>query len=381
MMIMSRPLLFIGLCLGILHVSGCKKAEQQSVQTDSPSKLETVRVGTILPLTGPAAQLGQDEKAGINLAAKAFAPTHRRVEFVFEDSQLKVPTALTILKKMTDVDGIRVFIATTTGIVLGITPALATTSGDKLLFTAHTVPQGTKGFPFMYRVYPAADQEIRVVADYAARKGFRRVGAYCLGNQAGEQAIELFRKAMTKAGVEVVMSDTFTPSQTDFRQTLMKFKDAKLDALLVTGYTSHYKPIFRQMIEADMNMVVLGGVATPLGNMEADLPISFLRHVVFPGCRFYYAADNPAAVSFARLAKEASVSVNYEVAYAYDCATTLMRAADAAKTSTPSDIAQAVSKITPFDGATGRIAFDQDRDILVDLKACCWTEKGIGEAL
>jgi branched-chain amino acid transport system substrate-binding protein len=229
----------------------------------------------------------------------------------------------------------------------------------------------------MYRLYPAADKEIKVVSEYALQKGFRRVGAYCLANQAGEQAIALFKERMEKAGITVALTETFAPSQADFRQTLLKFKNAKVEALLITGYTSHYKPIFRQMIEADMNITVLGGVATPLGNMETELPISFLNRVIFPGCRLYYAPDNAVAAAFAKRAKETGITINYEVAYAFDCATTLMMAIDAAASTTPSDIAAAVLKVTPFEGVTGPIAFDADRDIIVDLKPCTWTDKGI----
>lgn len=369
-------------CQGIIVATtlvfcGCGNSEKSGASAKSTHEMETVRVGAVLPLTGPAAQLGQDEKAGIDLALRAYAPTRRQVRFVIEDSQLKPSVAVTAIKKMLDIDGIRIFIATTTGIVLGITPALTEFNGDKLLFTAHTVPQGTKGIPFMYRLYPAADQEMQVVADYAVRKGFRRVGAFCLANQAGEQSVALFREHMQKADIEVVLTETFAPTQADFRQTLLKFKAANVQAILITGYTSHYKPIFRQIIEAGMGVTVLGGVATPLGDMEKDLPLSFLSKVVFPGCRFYFAPTDSVVADFKRRVEQAGMVPNYEMAYAFDYATTLMKAMDAAASETPRAIADAIAEVTPFDGVTGTITFDNDRDIIADLRPCTWGELGI----
>jgi ABC-type branched-subunit amino acid transport system substrate-binding protein len=185
---------------------------------------------------------------------------------------------------------------------------------------------------------------------------------------------------MKAAGVEVPVAETFAATQTDFRQTLLKFKEARVDALLVMGYTSHYRPIFRQMMESDMTMPVLGGVATPLGTTGTELPLTFLSHVVFPGSRFYYAPEAPSVASFTAQARAAGITPNYEVAYAFDYATTLLKATDAAAAPSAAAITEAIKRVTPFEGVTGTIAFDSDRDIVVDLRPCTWTNSGIRTA-
>jgi len=365
-------------------LSSCGKGKtEQAMDGGTPrpqTAVEVLHVGTLLPLTGPAAQIGQDERDGIRLASAAYTPTRRRVEFTIEDSQLKPATAVTIAKRMLDLDGVRVFWATTSGVVLAVAPAMGEKEGDVLLFAEHTVPNATEGFPFMYRFYPSADAELGVLSEYAIGRGYKRVGAFCLGNQAGELSLKLFRERMEAAGIQVPVAETFAYSQADYRQTLEKFKHGNVDAMLIMGYTSHYKPIFRQMLEIGLDVPVLGGVATPLGGIEDDIPLDFLKRVTFPGCRVYYAPDSPVVASFRHAAQEAGVAPNYEVAYAYDLATTIQKAVDAAETGTAGAIAAAVSSITPFEGITGRVAFDQDRDIVLDLRPCTWPSAGISLA-
>jgi branched-chain amino acid transport system substrate-binding protein len=76
----------------LVLINGCAKKEP-----------ETIKIGAILPLTGTAAEFGEDEQRGILLAledinSKGGVNGHK-IEVIFEDSKTEPKEAVTIFNK------------------------------------------------------------------------------------------------------------------------------------------------------------------------------------------------------------------------------------------------------------------------------------------
>ncbi|MCB1209925.1 MAG: ABC transporter substrate-binding protein [Verrucomicrobiales bacterium] len=346
------------------------------VRDDTNSGGGDLKAVAILPLTGPAATFGQDEKAGIELALKSVTNPSVPISFTFEDSQGKPDQAVSSLWKSFDLEGRHVVYVSTTGPSMAVLPILKDSQQPHLAFVIATLSEMTKDFPSAYRIYPSVDEEIRCLAEYAEKAGIRRIAGYAVKNQAGEDFIRKMDASAKKFGGSVVFSDTFEAGEKDYRQVLLKIKAANAEAILITGYTFNYADIFRQMNEIDLKIPVLAGGGVALTDLK-DIPPAFLQNVIFPASSLSFDPDRPQVHEFLSLAKASGVQPNYEIAYAFDATRLLQAAADKANSAELEKIQAAIQELLPYEGVNGAIILDDNRDAILDLKACRYGQHGI----
>jgi branched-chain amino acid transport system substrate-binding protein len=348
--------------------------------TKSGASGNELKVVAILPLTGPAATFGQDEKAGMELALKADAGADIPLSFSFEDSQGKPDQAVSIFRKSYDLEGRRAVFVSTTGPSMAVLPLLKESDQPNIAFVIATLSGMTKDFPSAFRIYPSVDEEIRALSAYAESAGIRRIAGYAVKNQAGEDFIRKMDVAAGKFGGSVVFSDTFEPGEKDYRQVLLKIKASNAEAILITGFTFNYADIFRQMIDIDLKIPVLAGGGIALTDLK-DIPTDFLQNVVFPASSLAFEKDRPQTREFLDLARKAGRIPNYEVAYAYDSARLLQAAVSKSNSTNPTEIKKMILQLMPYEGATGTILLDEHRDAILNLKAVRFGPNGIELAI
>jgi len=105
----------------------------------SGTKADVVRIASVLPLTGPAAELGQDMKRAHELAAEyanSRPDTKRQVQIVFEDSK-SVPTEGTKAVQSLLAGGHRLFIVPLSTVAMAVRPTLIENKSLAFLDAAH----------------------------------------------------------------------------------------------------------------------------------------------------------------------------------------------------------------------------------------------------
>ncbi|MEM9940188.1 MAG: ABC transporter substrate-binding protein [Planctomycetota bacterium] len=330
-----------------------------------------LEITAMLPLTGPAAAFGQDEKSGMEAALA----NSELVSLDCQDSQGKPDIAVSILQQSYELKGRRVFVCSTTGPSMAVLPILRDKDDESLVFVIATLSDITVDFPNAIRIYPSVDEEIRVLGDFAEESGFKSIAALCVRNQAGEDAIRTMSNRSAQFGGSVIYSDTFAANEKDFRSILQKIKSQKPDALLVTGYSFNYVDIFKQMIESDFDVPVLAGVGVPLAGLEEAFPKPFLKRVVFPATKFSYSKDDPKVKEFERLVASKGKVANYEMAFAFDTMNLILNSVEPDQS--PAELLEQIMANQPFEGVNGSIKLDQNRDARLQLEPCRYGQNGI----
>jgi len=349
-----------------------------SANNKGPHAGDVVRVGAILPLTGPLGYLGQGESLGIRLAAESQQPgTQPRVEFVYEDSQGKADVALSAARKLLDVQGILIQAVFTTTPVLATLPVYKDSSADVLVFAQCMVPEVTKGYPFAYRLYATSDEETDLLSEYAKKHGLKRFAGLHINNRFGEEGVNFFGKKIAAFGGEMVLQEQFTFADKDFRSLLLKIKDLKVDGLIIYAYSTTFPVIFQQMQELGLDLPVLGNLDLALGGLQDKVQPDFLKNVIFPAPRYYFDKDNPKTKEFNQRVLATGNEPSIDVAYAYDMATVLIAAVQKAQSAEPKAVATALESLMPFEGATGTITLDENRDTRAEMKLVRWGDHGI----
>jgi len=345
--------------------------------TTPTTKVEVIKVGAIIPLTGPAAYLGEGERLGMQLALENYPDMKSKVNFIFEDSQGKPENAVTSVRKLLDFENVGIHAVSTTGAVLATLPAYKQSGKDVLVFAQSMMPELTKGYPFAYRIYATADEEMKLLAEYSKQQKYLRVGTLNATNRAGDEAAKILQRKVGEYGGTVEISESVPSTEKDFRNILGKFKEKNLDAIMIYAFTTGYPTILQQMEEVGLKIPILGNLQFAVGGFDQKISPDVLRRVVFPASRYYIAKDDPKIKEFDQKVKAAGKEANHDIAYFYDMTNILIKAIQTSPSKSPKDIGASMLKLMPYEGVTGTIQLNADRDNQATMTLVKRTDNGI----
>lgn len=334
-------------------------------------------IGVVVPLTGPMGYLGTGERVGMAAALEDIGATDPAVKLVFEDSQGKPEVALSAVRKLLDLQRVRLVVASTSPSVLAILPAIRDSKADALFVAQCLVPNVTVGYPFAFRIYTPSDQEVNLLSGYASDMGYKRIACLYIRNSFGEQGATLFARKVKELGSEIVASESIDFQEKDFRTLLAKVKGAAPDALFVYCYATNYPSLLKQIEESGLRQPILGSVNLALDGMETKVPPEILGRAVFPAPRYYYNQSSPRIQAFNKRIRAAGAEPTSDVAYFYDTAQILVKAIQKARSAEPQAVSRATVEMMPYEGVVGTIRLDADRDAHADIKLVRWRDKAI----
>lgn len=225
---------------------GCAKKEKE------------IKIGAILPLTGPAAQFGQYAKEGIELALEEIKTEDSavRLRVLFEDSQGDPKNAVSIVNKFIKIDKVRVILVLTSSETMAIAPII--TKEKVVTFTGTLLPAITDQSPYLFRNATHLSQETHFMAKFLVEeKGKPSVGVIYINNDAGLVAEKEFRNKYTEYGGKIVAEESYNPGDTDFRTQLSKIKERDPEYLYILSY-KEYGLIMKQAREMGLKSHFIG---------------------------------------------------------------------------------------------------------------------------
>jgi branched-chain amino acid transport system substrate-binding protein len=173
---------------------------------------------------------------------------------------------------------------------------------------------------------------------------------------------QVFREVFTAGGGKILgEEESYTQGDKDFRAQLTKFKQLNPDVMYVPGYYNEVSLILSQAKE-------LGLKATVLGGDGFDSPkLVEVAGKAADGCYFsnHYSKDdpNPVVQKFVTDFKAKYGEVpDALAACAYDALRIVVDAIKAAGTPDRTAIRDALAKTKDFDGVTGKITIDENRN-------------------
>jgi branched-chain amino acid transport system substrate-binding protein len=197
-----------------------------------------VKIGSILSVTGPAAFLGEDMKAGMELAVDEInakgGVLGRKIDWVFYDAESQTQKGLTATRRLLDQDKVDMIVGggNMSGMaiaMLGLTEKadmpFMSTEGAMDIVTPVAERQWT------FKSTADDEQVMERLADYFAKKGIKKVAFLGDSSGFGQSAVGQLKKVAPRRGLDV-MYETFNPSDTDMTPQLGKIKDANVQAIV-----------------------------------------------------------------------------------------------------------------------------------------------------
>lgn len=191
-------------------------------------------IGAILPLTGPAREIGQRALRGLMLAAGT--PADRPAapdapQLVFRDDASDPERAVRAVDELVSVHR-------AVAIVGPLDPACAERAavraaelGVPLVSLAASELESTS--PLVFRLQPTLEEELAVLVEAAAARGARRVAVLHPSTRWGQRVAAIVRREIEARGGAVVADEGYAPNATTFTAEVGRVAATDVDAIVL----------------------------------------------------------------------------------------------------------------------------------------------------
>lgn len=197
---------------------------------------DTIRIGVITSLSGPAADSGAQMKAGIDTYLRQHGDTvaGKRIEVIYKDDTGAQPDVAkrlaTELVTRERVDVLAGFVFTPNAMAAA---GIADRSKTPMVVMNAAASSLTTRSPYVTRVSYTIAQSAKPLAEWAYRTGARRVFTVVADYAPGIDAETWFNKTFTALGGTIVGSVRMPLASVDYGAFVQRVKDAKPDAIHV----------------------------------------------------------------------------------------------------------------------------------------------------
>lgn len=324
-------------------------------------KSNTIKLGSIGPLSGGVAVYGTEARNAIELAVEeinaAGGVNGQNFELISEDDEGNPEKSVSAYKKLVTKDGVKLIVGSlTSGCTLAITP-LAQAQKVVLVAPAATNPAITDAGDYIFRACYTDPFQGTVGAKFAAENlGTKRAAIlYDVGNDYSVGLTDNFVKKFTEEGGEIVAKESYTTGDKDFNAQLTKIKNANPDVVYLPDYYGTVALISKQLRAQGITTPTIGpdgwdGLAEGAGD---ELLNGFYSN--------HYASDSSdekvQKFAAAYKAKFGTAPTSF-AALAYDSVYMIKDAIAAAGSAEPDKVRDALEK-TNGDYVTGHMTFDE----------------------
>lgn len=360
-MVRKALLVMAGVLVGLFALGGLNPAHAADA---------SVTIAVAGPLTGTAAQDGNDIKNGAILAAEAINAKGgikgKKIELVFEDDRSDPKEAASIANKLANDKKVLA--------VIGHYNSSCTLAGAPIYNKAHlievsagsTSPAISKAGPYTYRVIVTDAFQGDFVARWMVKDaGYKKIAILYENDDYGLGIKDALAAKVAQYGGQVVGVESYYVGETkDFAPYITKLRALNPDALFIGGLYNEGALIAKQGADVGWTPPIFGvdGLYSPAlvqlgGKATEGVRVSGFYHP---------ALTDPMVQTFV---KDFKTKFNAEPgtygAFGYDAMLVLADAVDKASAPTREAVNEALAK-TKVKGVTGLNVFDENGDVIKD---------------
>lgn len=344
----------------VVGLSGCQQ---------NGGDADEILIGHFGSLTGSEATFGKSTDNGIILAVEEINATGgirgKKVRLITYDDKGEAREAGTAVTRLITKDQVVAVLGeVASGLSLAGAP-VCQENGIPMISPSSTNPKVTQVGDMIFRVCFIDPFQGSVCAKFAREhEGLKAAKAAILTDQASPYSVGLqeeFEKAFVALGGTVVSKQTYQGGDQDFSAQLTAIRGEAPDILFVPGYYTDVGNIALQAEKLQLKVPMLGGDgwdSSKLGEIAGK---------AIDGCFYsnHYSHEdpNPRVQEFIRKYNEKhSQTPDGLAALGYDAARILFEAMKRTESLKGADLAAELSKTKDFDGVTGKISINEERN-------------------
>ncbi len=235
--------------------------------TGSALAADTIKIGSLLPLTGGSANMGVSARDGQRLAVKEInakgGVLGRQLELVELDDEAKPEKAAQNMQSLLSKGIVACSCGVNTGVVASyqkdlqaakIPNVIPASAGTKLTKTFAAAPEGN----YTFRVQANDTLQAQMMVDYAVKKGYKKIALLSDSTPYGVGGHGDMVQQLTSHKMQAVSDATFNLKDTDMTAQLLKAKEAGAQVLLVYGIGPEQGQIAAGNTKLGLNLPLIG---------------------------------------------------------------------------------------------------------------------------
>jgi branched-chain amino acid transport system substrate-binding protein len=333
---------------------------------------DTVKIGLILPMTGPFASTGRQIDGAVRLFVQQHGNTvaGKKVEVILKDDAGVADNTRRIAQELVSNDKVAFLAGFGLTPLALVTAPIATQAKVPMIVMAAATATITEASPFIVRSGFTVPQIAIGVSEWAPKNGIKRVVTMVSDYGPGIDAETTFKQRFTAAGGEVIESLRVPLRNPDFAPFLQRARDAKPDALFVFVPSGEGGAVMKQFVDrgfpqAGIKLIATGDVTDDdLLNDMGDAALGVVTS-------FHYSAAHDSAANKAYVEgfrKLNNMRPNFHSVGGYDGMELIYRALVATKGSTDGTALVDAMKGMSWESPRGPAMIDpQTRDMVQNV--------------
>ncbi len=216
-----------------------------------------MKIGIILPLSGPAAAFGEPGKHAVDLAISHLSDAEKsKIEIVYGDDQLDPKQTVSVAQKLIDIDHVSVIIAWSSPSSVAAS-YVAERNNIPMIGLGNSPDINTaKQWVIRYMLGPV--QQAKAIQDMLLKGKYTKVAMVWNQSDGPKSVHDELVKSLPAGGYTVVADESVTKSENDFKTSITKLRAAKPDVII--AYISPQVGVFaKQAKDQQLNIPLVSG--------------------------------------------------------------------------------------------------------------------------
>lgn len=236
---------------------------------------QTIKIGILGSLTGPAAIWGTGNLAGATLAfekVNAEGGIHgRKIEIVSIDDETSAPKGMAAFSRLVESEEVFAVVGPTSSAV-GV-PLLGQLAQSEVpvFISIFSSPSMTE--PPVRNIFRSGvindRMQGRAIAKYLVEGGSQRIAILRQSDEYGVNGGKSVEEKLRELGAEPVATEIFNAADTDFSSQILRIRSADPDAIVIYGYPAAGAILTRQIRDLGLDAKIVGSSASANANYPA----------------------------------------------------------------------------------------------------------------
>ncbi|MBI3699040.1 MAG: ABC transporter substrate-binding protein [Afipia sp.] len=266
-------------------------AASLAIAATSAQAQDSVKIGLILPMTGPQAAIGKlvDNGTKLYMSQKGDTAGGKKIEVILKDDGGVPDNTKRIAQELIVNDKVNIIAG------FGITPSalaaapLATEAKIPEIVMSAGTSIITERSPYIVRTSFTLAQSSTIIGDWAAKNGIKKVATLTSDYAPGNDALNFFKQNFTAGSGQIVEEVKVPLANPDFAPFLQRMKDANPDAIFVFVPAGQGGNFMKQYTERGLNKIKVIG---PGDVMDDDLLNAMGDAALGAVTALHYSADH-----------------------------------------------------------------------------------------
>ncbi len=351
---------------GVLGGMASAAASATLTRRSAAAEGETVKVGMVLPVTGPGADAGRFALDGAKLALagvnKAGGVLGKPLELVTEDDQTTNPGAVLAFSKLASQPEIVAFLGSIRSTQNHAMAPDILKAGKPVCFGGTDPTLTHLGNPWLFRFRPNDSYSARVIADFGIVTLGKKKWAVVHSTDAfGTSGAKALTEALGTSGATVVLDQGYSNQSQDFTPVVLAVRQAGAEVIGSYFTFENDLGIFaRQLRQLGVNLPWVGSPSiTNVTALKLAGPALYGTY----GVADYAEEASDAARAYGKAYRDTyRLEPDNQSSWTFDAVTVLAQAINAAGKTDPQAIREALLAVKGHAGAEGTYAFDANGD-------------------